>query len=150
MDPNALLDLLAADTERIAAAIATGAAWEIWLQVELILHLHHQNLQAARELAYAKNDRRHLDLLLRDAEGLCAIELKVESASNAGPQIVPALQEDAEKLAQYCPREPMQRWVLGVAYSSVAGAAMREFAAGRADCCWRCGGGLCFFVLVVS
>ncbi len=80
-----LQNLILNDSERIAAAISTGAAWEIWMQVELVLILRAAGVQAAREVPYPPpNERLSLDVLAQDNDGRYAIELKVESANNSG------------------------------------------------------------------
>ena len=116
------------DSARIVEAIQTGAAWEIWMQVEFVLIMRGAGLQAAREVPYPSPSRETLDLLARDAQGSYAIELKVESANNSGSAIINGINLDRAKIAHYPPQNPGARWVLGIGYSAGAMHAMQAFA----------------------
>jgi hypothetical protein len=123
-----LLNHIINDAADIAVAITTGAAWEIWMQVELVILLRQAGLQVAREVPYpAPNQNWRLDALVQDNLGRYAIELKVESANNAGAAVLPSIQHDINKIGNYT--DPHRfRWVLGIAYSQVARNALSQFA----------------------
>ena len=123
-----LQNLIFGDLQRIVLAITTGAAWEIWMQVELAILMRQNNIQAARETPYPPpNQASLLDLLAQDDTGIYAIEMKVESANNAGTALMTAINSDRAKLANYLPN-PGTRWVVGIGYSSAALNAMQLFA----------------------
>src|SRR5262249_50848144 len=109
--------------------VATGAAWEIWLQVEILIGLQAAiGVGGARELPYpAPNAALHLDLGFQDNEGQYAIELKVESATNAG-NVLGGVQTDVTKLG-FWTTGGFTRWAVGIAYSAQAKTDMRDFAA---------------------
>ncbi|WP_437588274.1 hypothetical protein [Sorangium sp. So ce1000] len=124
-----LQNLIIGDAARIVAAIATGAGWEVWMQVELTMQLRANQVQAAREVPYPPpNQAQVLDILAQDALGIYAIELKVESANNAGAAIMGGIDADLMKIAGYIPN-PGTRWVVGLGYSNAALNAMQLFAA---------------------
>ncbi len=127
MTNNNLLNLVRAYSGRIADAISTGAAWEIWMQVELILIFRQNQLQVARELKYPDSNY-YLDASAADSQGAYAIELKVESATNSGSSILNAILADKDKIASYN-FVNTTKWVLGIAYSAEAKYALRTFAA---------------------
>jgi hypothetical protein len=65
-----LLALILGDEVRITQAITTGAAWEVWMQVELVVLLLQAGLQAARELPYPPpNSTWRLDIGAQDSQG---------------------------------------------------------------------------------
>ncbi|MBD2629256.1 hypothetical protein [Trichormus variabilis] len=117
-----------AETGRITQAITTGAAWEIWMQVELIILLRNQRIQAAREVPYPMNPNLSLDALAQDNHGKYAIELKVESATNAGVQLLQSAQQDVNKIRNYPAPHPGTRWVVAIGYSADARNALQIFA----------------------
>ena len=130
MTNSDLQNLILGDAQRIAEAIATGAGWEIWMQVELTLRLRAAGVQAAREVPYPPPyGNLTLDIIAQDTFGLYAIELKVESATNAGAAIIRGINEDRAKISHYPPPNPGARWVVGIAYSFAALQALYEFAA---------------------
>lgn len=123
-----LQNLIFGDSARIVDAITTGAAWEIWMQVELVLILRQSGRQAARELPYPPPYQNlRLDCGAQDNQGMYAIEMKVESANNAGAAIVNALNADRLKLANYTQPNPGARWVVGIGYSQAAVNALNQF-----------------------
>lgn len=130
MIANDLINTLLIDRGRISQAITTGAAWEIWAQVELVVLLRNQGIQAAREVAYPPpNQNLSLDVYAQDAAGRYAIELKVESAHNAGPAVLAAAQQDMQKIQAYPQPVPGARWVTVIAYSDTARHALAAYAA---------------------
>jgi hypothetical protein len=132
MTPLALTNIILADEPHIIQAISCGAAWEIWFQVEMVILLRNAQLQAARELPYPAPSNASLDLSAQDAAGVHAIEMKVESATNAGAAIVTAINIDVQKIQGYHlgnNQAPFARWVLGVGYSVAAKNAMAQRAA---------------------
>lgn len=131
MTNNNLLNLVRANTGRIIDAISTGAAWEIWMQVELILMLRQNQMQVARELKYPDSNN-YLDARVADSQGAYAIELKVESATNSGSAILNAILADKVKIASYNVVNTT-KWVLGIAYSAEAKYVLRTFAANIAN-----------------
>lgn len=129
-----LQNLIFSDSVRIVEAITTGAAWEIWMQVELVLLLRQNNVQAAREVPYPPpHQNLRLDCIAQDNQGMYAIEMKVESANNAGAQIVNALNADRLKIANYPQPNPGARWVVGIGYSVAAVNALQQFVANPAS-----------------
>jgi hypothetical protein len=129
-----LQNLLFADSARIIEAITTGAAWEIWMQVEMVLILRAGGLQAAREVPYPPpNANLSLDVISQDNAGRYAIELKVESANNAGAGIMNGINTDRAKIALYPQPNPGARWVVGIGYSVAAVRAMQAFAQNGAN-----------------
>jgi hypothetical protein len=128
MTNHDLINLIYGDGPRIVEAISTGAGWEIWMQVELGLILRAAGKQVAREVPYPPPTANYiLDLLAGDPAGTYAIELKVESATNAGAAIVPSINRDRTKLLNYPPQVPGARWVVGIAYSFAATQALIAF-----------------------
>jgi hypothetical protein len=129
MTNNGLQALIFNDAPRIVEAISTGAGWEVWMQVELVLILRAGGLQAAREVHYPPpNAQLILDVIAQDNAGVYAIELKVESATNAGRAIINGINADCQKLALYPAPHPGARCVVGIGYSAVAVQAMQAFA----------------------
>lgn len=124
-----IVNMLIIDRSHIAQAISTGAAWEIWQQVELVVLLRLRGDSAAREVPYpAPFAAQSLDVLAGDANGSYAIELKVESATNAGAALLPAAQQDMVKIQNYQAPNLQARWVVAIAYSGVARNALNQFA----------------------
>jgi hypothetical protein len=124
-----LQNLIFADSARIIQAITTGAAWEIWMQVEMVLILRAGGLQVVREIPYPPpNANLSLDLGAQDNAGRYAIELKVESATNAGAGIMNGINTDRAKIALYPQPNPGARCVVGIGYSVPAVRAMQAFA----------------------
>ncbi|WIE47524.1 hypothetical protein [Pseudomonas sp. GM17] len=122
-----LSHIILSDHSRIEAAISTGAAWEVWFQVEFLLLLRAAHLSTAREIPYPPpNQALHLDLLAQQGVESYAIEVKVESATNAGNKLLAETCKDIEKIAKYT--EPVEaRWVVSLAYSDVAKHSLRGF-----------------------
>src|SRR5204862_6790555 len=87
------------DEPRMVNAVGVGgAAWEIWMQVEMAVVLHASGLQVAREVPYPAPSPLKLDALAGDAAGKYAIELKVESATSAGKAVLDGVVADRAKL----------------------------------------------------
>ncbi len=129
MNNVGLQNLIFGDSPRVVEAISTGAGWEVWMQVELVLILRAAGLQAAREVHYPPpNAQLILDVIAQDSAGQYAIELKVESATNAGAGIINGINADRTKLALYPPPNPGARWVVGIGYSATAVQAMNAYA----------------------
>ncbi len=129
MNNNDLANAIIVDRLRIVRAITTGAAWEIWMQVELAILLIERGLSVAREVPYpAPNASLSLDLLAEDSAGRYAIELKVESATNAGTRLLTAAVADMTKIQKYPAPHPGARWVIAIGYSSAARKALSGFA----------------------
>lgn len=125
-----IVNMLLIDRGRITQAITTGAAWEIWAQVEMVVLLRQQNIQAVREVAYPPpNQTQSLDILAQDSAGRYAIELKVESATNAGAALLTAAKQDMQKIQNYVLGGPGARWVVAIGYSGAARQALSTFAA---------------------
>jgi hypothetical protein len=126
MQNNIFFDLVRGDQKRIVDAITTGAQWEVWMQTEMGVLFVSQGMQAARELPYPPpHANLSLDLLVSQKTGeSVAIELKAESATNAGQAggrpIKAALEADWEKIGHYDCQGLKNRWVCTVAYSSTA------------------------------
>ena len=128
MNNFGLRNLITNDSARIVQAISTGAGWEVWMQVELVLILRANGVQAAREVPYPPPSAFSLDVIAQDAAGTYAIELKVESANNAGALMINGINADRVKIAQYPAQNPGARWVVGLCYSNAAVQALVAFA----------------------
>ncbi|KAF0866352.1 hypothetical protein [Pseudomonas sp. LD120] len=128
-----LSHLILNDHARIEAAISTGAAWEVWFQVEFLILLRSAHVAAAREVPYpAPNQAWRLDVLAQHNSQNYAIELKVESATNAGNKLLTETQKDIEKLTQYT--DPVAaRWAVALGYSDAAKRGLRDFANAHKD-----------------
>jgi hypothetical protein len=134
MNNVGLQNLIFNDSARIVEAISTGAAWEILMQVELVVILRAAGVQAAREVQYPPpNQQLFLDVAAQDNAGRYAIELKVESANNAGAAILNGVNADRQKIALYPQLNPGARWVVGICSSAAAAQAMNAFAANVAN-----------------
>jgi len=120
MKNTELSHIILSDHSRIEAAISTGAAWEVWFQVEFLILLRAARLGVAREVPYPEpNETRRLDVLASQGVKSYAIEVKVESATNAGDKLLAKARKDIVKLAKYT--EPVEaRWVVALAYSDEA------------------------------
>jgi hypothetical protein len=125
-----LSNWLLADHGRIVEAISTGAAWEIWMQVEMLIILRQHNIAGAREVPFPPPyQAQHLDVSAQDAiGGRYAIELKVESATNAGAALLVSAQSDMLKIANYNAPCLVARWVVAIGYSSTARQALNGYA----------------------
>jgi hypothetical protein len=99
------------------------------MQVELILLLRAVGVHAAREVPYPPPHQNwSLDAIAQDNSGIYAMEMKVESATNAGAAIINGINQDRQKIAYYPPPNPGARWVIGIGYSAAALNAMAQFA----------------------
>ncbi|PMY30649.1 hypothetical protein C1Y35_31250 [Pseudomonas sp. GW456-L14] len=127
MKNTELSHIILSDHSRIEAAISTGAAWEVWFQVEFLMLLRAAHLGCTREAPYPPpNGTLHLDVLASQGVEIYAIEVKVESATNAGNKLLAETRKDIEKIAKYA--EPVEaRWVVSLAYSDVAKRSLRGF-----------------------
>lgn len=130
MTPQQLIICVLGDEQRIADAISAGAGWEVWMQVEFVILCRARGWQVAREIPYPGNTGYILDFLLGDQQQQFPVELKVESATNAGPAVLTAFTNDVAKLASF-PANPQSAigYALGIAYSSVAKNAFQNYAA---------------------
>ena len=129
MNNHDLSNMILGDQAQIIQAISTGAAWEIWMQVELITLFRRAGVQAAREVPYPPpNENLRLDALAQDNQGRYAIELKVESANNAGAAVLASAQQDIVKISNYPALNPGARWVVAIGYSGEALFDLQEFA----------------------
>jgi len=129
MNNQDLSNMILADQAQIIQAISTGAAWEIWMQVQLINLLQQAGAQAAREVPYPPpHDNLRLDVFAQDDQGRYAIELKVESADNAGAAVLASARQDIAKIANYPASNPGARWVVAIGYSAAALHALGGFA----------------------
>lgn len=135
MTSEELLNLILGDSARIAAAIETGAQWEVWMQVELAVLLSNAGLQVTREVHYpAPLNLLTLDILASDAEGHSyAIEMKAETGSQAGQAgrkpIMTVLESDVAKIKSFSIGSLRARWVVGIADSTTAKKRFAEYAA---------------------
>jgi hypothetical protein len=128
------IQLIGTDEADIIHAISSGAAWEVWMQVELLVMLRRRGIQAARELPYPYPfEFLKLDMLFQDNHQYYAVELKVESATNAGAQILTRINVDRQKIANYIGPNVTARWVVGIAYSDAARAELAIFAGNPAN-----------------
>ncbi|UZJ58040.1 hypothetical protein OKW98_15600 [Pseudomonas sp. KU26590] len=132
MTPNDLISQIINDSQRLTLAIQTGAQWELWMQVEMYIMLFGMpGVTVAREVPYGAT-RMTLDFLATDQHGRYAIELKVESATNAGASVMTQAMSDVQKIAQYVAPDALHlsRYVIAIGYSAPARTALR--AAGAA------------------
>ncbi|MGE7955144.1 hypothetical protein ACQKQA_00855 [Pseudomonas sp. NPDC089530] len=129
MNNNELSHIILSDHSRIEAAISTGAAWDVWFQVEFLMLLRAAHMDVAREVPYPPPNRTlRLDVLASHNVESYAIEAKVESATNAGGKLLTETRKDIEKIAKYT--EPVEaRWVVALGYSDEAKRMLRGFTA---------------------
>ncbi|WP_296228631.1 hypothetical protein [Ralstonia sp. UBA689] len=120
-----------ANAARMAAATASGALWEIWLQVEFALAMQQNNISFAREVPYGDGTKRTVDFIVRppQQEPFYAIEFKIESPTNAGKAIAARLLTDVEKLKNYAHGPLAGKFAIAVAYSAEGHKALTEAAA---------------------
>jgi hypothetical protein len=134
MNNVGLQNIIFADSPNITGAISTGAGWEVWMQVELVLLLRAAGLQAAREIPYpAPNNQMRLDVGAQDNAGMYPIELKVESANNSGAAVMIGVNADRQRLLLYPQPNPGARFAVGICYSQPAVQAMVAFANNQAN-----------------
>ena len=122
---------------KFAQHIATGAAWEISAQTDIASALTEQKGTSGREMKYP-DSQQAVDLAFALNGRIYLVELKVESAQNAGDfagkSMNAAFTADKNKLAgfdlnaflQGSGLEPGGKWVVVIAYSGVAQAAMQQ------------------------
>lgn len=128
MTPQDLVYVILGDEPRIVGAVSSGAGWEIWMQVEFAIECRRRDWQVAREIPYG-NSGYVLDFLLRDQQGGYAVEMKVESATNAGVAVLPAFKRDVEKLATYPGSQQVNGgYALAIAYSDKANGVLSDYA----------------------
>jgi len=127
MNEKDLVNLVLGDHERIATAVSAGAAWEIWMQVELLMLLQAQRVQCAREVPYPSSAQK-ADILASHNGVNYVIELKVESATNAGPGIAVAVSADIQKLKRGRWPTGYALWVCAIAYSVTGREALKKLA----------------------
>ncbi len=106
MTNQELLTLILSDNQAITLAISTGAQWEIWMQAEFEILCRKIGWEIARKVRYPyPHQGSKLDFLVKDNQGQYAIELKVESATNAGQiagQSIPiSIENDKSKIQHY-------------------------------------------------
>lgn len=127
------------EKSRIEAAITTGAQWEIWMQTELAVLFRQAGFQATREVAYGNNN--YLDLLVQLTPNQhLAIELKCESATNAGEPPLRKITDDWQKIRNY-PVTPTSivtviRLVIFIGYSATKRQQMHKLAAQHPTAIW--------------
>lgn len=135
MTNEELLNIILADSARIAAAIETGPHWEAWMHVELGVLLTNAGLQVARDVRYpAPLNLLTLDILASDTEGVSyAIEMKAETGSQSGQTggslILAVLESDVAKIKSFTIGSIVDRWVVGIADSTNAKKEFDEYAA---------------------
>jgi len=135
MNNQDLSNWILSQEPRITQAISTGAAWEIWMQVELNLLLRQVGgLQVVRETPYPDPfGAMKLDIGVQDNSGKYAIELKIESANNAGAAVLISIQQDILKLSNFTILNPGARWVIGIAYSVPGKTALQKYATNHSN-----------------
>ena len=117
---------------QIVNAISTGAGWEIWLQVELILAVRAagQGYSGAREVPYPSPwDRSRLDITIGHNQEYYAIEMKVESATKTKP-FMDRILKDVAKIAYYEVKGSdvkLSKYVVGIGFSIAAKAQMKVY-----------------------
>lgn len=87
---------------RIAAAMSTGAQWEIWLQVELALYLRTVSGLVLREQRY-DGSKKSVDIWSVEGTRAYAFELKTESTMTglvSGVTMLKAIKGDQLKLTE--------------------------------------------------
>jgi hypothetical protein len=115
-----LIVLILGDEARIVEAISAGAGYEVWMQVEFVLLCRANEWSVAREVPYGNGTKLILDFLLGRWQQRYAVELKVESARNAGKGVLLEFVKDVEKLALYHIDELAGRYAVAIAYSDEA------------------------------
>ena len=130
-----LQNLILADCDRIAQAISTGAAWEIWMQVELVLILRAAGVQAAREVPYPPPNQR-LSLDCRRAGQCRPLRHRIEGGKRQqfrrGDHEWHQPGSRASSLL-FPPHNPGARWAVGIGYSVAALNALAQFAGNPAN-----------------
>ena len=130
IQPQQVVSEILRQHDDFAAAVSSGAAWEIWAQVQLFVTFLLGHYQVAREVPYDQG-RQRLDLLVGDDGLAYAIELKVESATNSGASaVIRALEVDVRKIELFHPDDLnlQAKWVIGIAYSAQARQALSRLA----------------------
>lgn len=139
MNPQLLINAILGNEPRIVQAITAGAGWEVWMQVEFVLMCRDRQWQVAREVPYPQGNQ-VLDFLVSANFGeRTAVELKVESANNAGRAALRLFQNDVAKLANYNCDMLVDRYALGIAYSDQAKQAFEQYANQTQDCIYEAG-----------
>lgn len=130
MDERAFLNLVLQLAPQLAGAVSTGAQWEVLAQTLIGSKLLEAYGVIGREIPYP-GTRESADIGFSYEGKHYLIELKVESATNAGQfagkSLLTAVSSDVEKLRTYTdPRHTLVRWVLCIAYSRASKEKMRE------------------------
>ena len=111
-----------------SSAVSTGAQWEVAAQVFISMKLMEGYGVMGREIKYPNSNKKAVDLAFQYKEVNYAVEIKVESANDAGKfagvSLQSALSEDAEKLKNFNMPGAV-KWVVCVAYSSASKAKLR-------------------------
>lgn len=129
MTPQDIITVVLGDELRIVDAISAGAGWEVWMQVEFVILCRQRGWQVAREIPYPGNSGYKLDFLLGDQQQQFPVEMKVESATNAGAAVLTAFRNDVDKLDTYpADAQTTTGYVLGLAYSSAGRNALQTYA----------------------
>lgn len=116
-DAEQVTNLILQKHEKISEAITTGAAWEIWMQVELYLWLKQlTGIQVSREIRYSSESNQRFDILVATVDNHYTIELKVQSATNATLQYLSNFSNDINKIEES--NKAGKKWVIGIAYSA--------------------------------
>jgi hypothetical protein len=104
-----------------SSAVSTGAQWEIAAQVFISMKLMEGYGVMGREIKYPNSNKKAVDLAFQYNQVNYAVEIKVESANEAGKfagvSLKSALAEDSEKLKTFNLPGAV-KWVVCVAYSS--------------------------------
>lgn len=129
MTPQDIFNIVIGNEPRIVEAVTAGAGWEIWMQVAFTIQCRDRNWQVARELSYPGPSNYILDFLVAEPGGArFPIELKVESATNAGTAVMTGFQNDVQKLQTYpSDLQTATGYALGIAYSATAKTAMQNY-----------------------
>ena len=124
-----LVVLILGDEARIIEAVSAGSGWEVWMQVEFVLLCRANGWSVAREVPYGGGSKFILDFLLSQLQRRYAVELKVESARNAGKAVLQGFTADVQKLSSYQADELVGRYAVGIAYSDEANRSFSTYAA---------------------
>lgn len=132
MTADELFNFFKLKAPQIVNAISTGAGWEIWLQVELILAVRAagQGYSGAREVRYPSPwDSSRLDISIGHKQEYYAIEMKVESATKTKP-FIDRILKDVTKIAHYNIQGSdvkLSKYVVGIGFSVAAKAQMKAY-----------------------
>lgn len=129
MNEKDFLNVVLQASNLYVSAISTGAQWEVAAQVFIAMKLQQGYGVMGREIKYPDSNKKAVDIAFQYNQINYAVELKVESANEAGKfagvSLKSALSEDAEKIKNFN-LPGAKKWVVCIAYSSTSKAKLRK------------------------